>query len=277
MNKFSIVIVVKNASDKISRLLQSVIGLSDDIIVCDTGSTDDTIRIIRRFDVRLFEISWEGYGRSKNAANRFAKYDWILSLDADEKVDPCLFRELKNWRPASNTSIYKLRWKNFFGDQWIRNSDWGRNWKNRLFNKHLVRWDDAIAHENLCSEHDVTFHRLSGWLEHYSFSNESEYKFKMEHSAKITGMKYHQQQKRCSVINILLSPAFTFMKVYLLKLGFLDGPTGWLIAITSARYTFLKYVTLKNLNRKTAQNSADGMIINRQLSSLKQRQFEVGN
>src|SRR5690349_17111971 len=96
--RFSVVIVVKNASTAIARLLKSVEGLTDDVIVCDTGSTDDTVDIINQFPVRLFHTSWKGYGISKNEAIRYAKYDWILSLDADEKVDHHLYNQLRTWQ-----------------------------------------------------------------------------------------------------------------------------------------------------------------------------------
>ena len=250
MSNFSIVIVAKDSADKIGRLLQSLQGLSNDVIVCDTGSTDATIDIAKSFNATVHSIAWEGYGRSKNVAIGFAKNDWILSLDSDEKIDADLYAELKKWQPVNNQTVHQVLWKNFFGGQWIRHSNWGNNWKNRLFNKHTVSWDDAIAHEDVTSSKTLQFVRLNGFLEHYTFSDTKEYAFKMVNSAMITAQKYHQQKKKVGVLKLFFAPLFSFFKTYILSLGFLDGYKGWLIAKTTSYYTFIKYARLYELNKQ---------------------------
>lgn len=251
VNKFSIVIVVKDAGAKIERLLQSIAGLSDDVIVCDTGSSDNTLEVLKKFPVQVYRIRWKGYGRSKNDAIAFAKYDWILSLDSDEKIDQHLYKQLCNWKAPGDTGVvYQVRWKNFLGIQWIRHSQWGANWKNRLFNKHIVRWDDAIAHEDVCSASPVSFVKFKGYLEHYSFQDKKEYIAKMVHSANITAMKYHEQQRQSSLLHLIGSPLFTYVKLLVFHTAFLDGRAGWLIARTTAYYTYLKYARLRALNQE---------------------------
>jgi glycosyltransferase involved in cell wall biosynthesis len=250
MNSFSIVIVAKDSADKIGRLLQSLQGLTDDVIVCDTGSSDDTIGISRGAGATVHSIPWEGYGKSKNKAIGFARYDWILSLDSDEKIDRELYEQLKQWQPADTQTVHQVLWKNFFGTQWIRHSDWGSSWKNRLFHKHTVHWDDAIAHEDVTSSQPLKFVRLKGYLEHYTFKDTREYASKMVHSAMITAQKYHSKGKRASLIKIVFSPGYSFFKTYFLKLGFLDGYKGWVIAVTTSYYTFIKYVRLHELNKQ---------------------------
>jgi glycosyltransferase involved in cell wall biosynthesis len=251
MDRFSIVIVAKDAGDKISRLLQSIQGLSNDVIVCDTGSTDNTRQIAQEMGVSLYNIIWEGYGKSKNNAIGYAKYDWILSLDADEKVDPVLYQQLKSWKPDDERHVYQVLWKNFLDGTWIRHSDWGNQWKNRLFNKNVVRWDNAIAHEDIESKERLKFVKLQGYLEHYSFKDTREYAMKMINSAMITAERYHQQGKKFALLKLLVSPMYSFIKSYILKLGIFDGYNGWLIAITSAYYTFIKYARLNELNRNS--------------------------
>ncbi|MGB8192833.1 MAG: glycosyltransferase family 2 protein [Chitinophagaceae bacterium] len=250
MQPFSIVIVAKDSADKIGRLLSSIQGLSDDVIVCDTGSSDDTIGISARAGARVYSIPWQGYGRSKNAAIGFAKHDWILSLDSDEKVDETLYRQLQQWTPVNEHTVHQVLWKNFFSDQWIRHSDWGSSWKNRLFHKYTVHWDDAIAHEDVTSEQKLQFVQFNGYLEHYTFKDTREYASKMVHSAMITAQKYHEKGKKASVLKLVFSPLYSFFKAYVLKLGFLDGYKGWLIAVTTGYYTFIKYVRLRELNRQ---------------------------
>lgn len=250
MNKFSIVIVAKNSEDKIGRLLDSLQGLSDDVIVCDTGSTDSTISIAQNSGARVYNKQWKGYGKSKNEAIEYAKYDWILSLDSDERIDHELFQQLNNWQPVNDRTVHQVLWKNFFAGQWIRHSDWGNSWKNRLFHKRVVKWDDAIAHEDVTSDQPLEFRKFGGYLEHYTFKNIEEYAFKMVNSAMITGEKYHQLGKKVGLIKLIASPAFSFVKTYFIKLGFLDGYKGWLIAKTTAYYTLLKYARLRELNRQ---------------------------
>jgi glycosyltransferase involved in cell wall biosynthesis len=249
MAPFSIVIVAKDAADKIGRLLESLVGLTDDIIVCDTGSSDATIAIAQNAGAKVHQMPWEGYGKSKNRATHFAKYDWVLSLDSDEKIDADLYRALKEWKPVNDQTIHQVLWKNFFDDQWIRYSDWGNSWKNRLFNRHTVNWDDAIAHEDLVSDKPIQYQRLPGYLEHYSFKDTREYATKMVHSAMITAQKYHTNGKKVSLLKLIFTPVFSFLKTYIIKRGFLDGYKGWLIAVTTAYYSFIKYARLYELNK----------------------------
>src|SRR4026209_316012 len=127
MKTFSIVIVCKNEIEIIGSTLQSLADLTDDIIVYDTGSVDGTQEKIRQFNVRLFEGGWEGYGNTKNKAAQFAKYDWILSLDADETIDEQLRLSLFQCEPDSETTAYDLKRRNFFGDKYLRHGHWGRD------------------------------------------------------------------------------------------------------------------------------------------------------
>ncbi|MEJ7767040.1 MAG: glycosyltransferase family 2 protein [Chitinophagaceae bacterium] len=250
MSNFSIVVIVKDAQLKIRRLLESVEGLTDDVIICDTGSCDKTTEIAKEYGVQVFSIPWEGYGKSKNKAIEFAKYEWILSLDSDEKIDSALRFQLMNWQEGDPATVYRLKWKNFFGSQWIRHSDWGCNWKGRLFNKRFVRWDNAVAHEDLVANISLKYVRVGGYLEHYSFKDEDEYACKMAHSATITALKYYELQKQSTYLHVFIAPLYSFIKTYVCKMGFLDRGKGWLIAKTTAHYTFKKYAILKDMNQQ---------------------------
>jgi glycosyltransferase involved in cell wall biosynthesis len=250
MSQFSIVIVAKNAENKIGRLLTSLQGLTDDVIVVDTGSSDATVTIAENAGAKVQHLPWKGYGKSKNEAIAFAKYDWILSLDSDEKIDSELYAQLRQWKPLNETTVHQVLWKNYFGDQWIRHSDWGNNWKKRLFNRNVARWDDAIAHEDLTSDQPLRFLKFKGYLDHYTFIDSREYASKMINSAMITAEKYHQMRKEARLFKLIFAPWFSFLKTYVFKFGFLDGYKGWVIAKTTAYYTFIKYARLKELNRQ---------------------------
>jgi len=248
--KFSIVLVVKNESSNLRRVIESVRGLTDDIVVCDTGSTDDTVQVAQSLGVNLQHIPWEGYGLSKNRAATFARYNWVLSLDGDEEADPELREALENWKPGGNNVIYRLTWKNFLGGRHIRFGESGLR-KNRLYNKQLVNWDSAIAHENLVSAGPVTYSDLPGKINHYCFRDYKEYFTKMNHSAMIMGEEMHSRGKRVGPVMVVLKAVFSFISYYFLNLGILDGWMGLVIATTRSGYTFKKYVRLRELNLKS--------------------------
>jgi len=246
-NRFSIVIVTKDSSNILPRLLMSIEGLSDDIVVCDTGSTDNTIQIASKFNVNVHSILWEGYGESKNKAIQYAKYDWILSMDSDEKLDDTLYHELKNWSPDKTPAIYHIRWKNFIGNRWIKNTG---GWKGRLFNKKLTQWDKAIIHEEVSRPSDVKIIRLKGFIEHYTHKDFKHLFNKYLNSAMITAEKQYEMGKRSSRGKILIKPIAAFFSSYIFRLGFQNGFHGLLYAIAGSYYSFMKYTRLLELNRK---------------------------
>src|SRR6476660_5729921 len=135
MQKISVVIICKNEEDEIGRTLKSLTGLTDDIVVLDNGSTDNTKNIIRNSGARLVEESWEGFGKTKNKATGFAKYDWILNLDADESIDEELKSSLLNLSLQDNDEVFEIRFKNFFADRYLRFGEWGGDKHVRLFNR----------------------------------------------------------------------------------------------------------------------------------------------
>jgi glycosyltransferase involved in cell wall biosynthesis len=244
---FSIVLVVKNESANLRRVVESVRGLTDNVVVCDTGSTDDTLQIAESLGVDLHHIPWEGYGKSKNKASGFAKYDWVLSLDGDEQVDAELYEALKNWKPGGDNVVYRLKWKNYLGGRHIRYGESGLR-KNRLYNRRVVNWDSAIAHENLVSNSPISHVDLQGRVNHYCFANYKEYFAKMNHSAMIMGEEMHSRGKQVSAPMIVVKSLFSFISYYFINLGLLDGWMGLVIATTRSGYTFKKYVRLRELN-----------------------------
>ena len=125
MQSLSVVIVCKNEADVIGKTLQSLQGLTDDIVVYDNGSTDDTITIARQFPVSVYQGIWEGFGKTKNKAIALAKHDWILSLDADEAIDEELKNSLLALSLNNEKIMYEIKFKNFFGDKWLKYGEWG--------------------------------------------------------------------------------------------------------------------------------------------------------
>src|SRR5689334_3557854 len=134
MQKISVVIVCKNEEEHIGNCIESLRGLTDDIVVLDNGSNDRTKEIVSGKGVKLVIDEWKGYGKTKNKAATHSKYDWILSLDADEEIDEKLKENLKGLQLDEN-AVYKLKFKNFLGKKHIRHGEWGNDAHIRLFNK----------------------------------------------------------------------------------------------------------------------------------------------
>jgi glycosyltransferase involved in cell wall biosynthesis len=247
MQKLSVVIICKNEADVISQTLLSFAGLTDDIVVYDNGSTDGTQEKIKFAGAKLYEGSWEGFGKTKNKANALARYGWILSLDADEAIDEELKNNLLQLDLADETKVYELQFKNFLGNKWLRFGEWGADKHIRLFNRKRVKWNDASVHEILLFPEGYKIKSLKGFVLHKTAADASEYKNKMRKYAALNAEEYFRQEKKGSGMKMYLSPAFSFLKNYFFKLGFLDGRSGFDCAKINALYTFLKYKKLKEL------------------------------
>ena len=254
MSTFSVVIICRNEADIIGNTLQSLQGLTDDILVYDNGSTDGTQQVVRSLNVNLQEGSWEGFGKTKIKASRLAKYDWILSLDADEAIDEQLKRSLLAATLTNDLTVYDISFKNFLGDQYLKYGEWGGDHHIRLFNRTQVNWDDAPVHENLILPAGATVQKLKGFVLHQTMKDVNDYARKTVQYAMLNAEKYFRQGKKASWFKTRVSPAFTFVNYYLLRLGFLDGHAGYICARMTAWYTFLKYARLKELGNIEALN-----------------------
>ncbi|HKC35956.1 MAG TPA: glycosyltransferase family 2 protein, partial [Chitinophagaceae bacterium] len=247
--------VCKNAAKVIGETIKSFSGLTDDILVYDNGSTDNTKNIVKQSNAKLVEGSWEGFGKTKNNANALAKYDWILSLDADEAIDEELKQNLLQQDLAHEKNVFEFKFKNFLGDKWLRFGEWGDDKHIRLFNRKKIKWNDADVHESLLLPKDVKVISIPGFVLHKTAGNIEEYKNKVNSYAVLNAEKYFKQNKRSGSLKMFFSAVFSFIKNYFFKLGFLDGATGYHCARINARYTFLKYKKLNELNQQSAPDS----------------------
>jgi glycosyltransferase involved in cell wall biosynthesis len=255
MRPISIVIICKNEAHVIGRSLESLAGITDDIVVYDNGSTDGTKELVRSLGVRMCEGPWEGFGKTKNRAIALAKYDWILSLDADEGIDQVLKNALLRWEPGDPSEVYDLAFKNFFGERYLAFGEWGGDHHIRLFNRQRVHWNEAPVHEELLIPMTAKVRKMEGHVLHRTMKDLMDYRQKMIHYAMLGAQKYFEQGKHSNWIKLHLSPGFNFIKFYLFKLGFLDGYAGYLSAKMTAWYTFMKYTRLRELWRQQGPRS----------------------
>jgi len=251
MQQLSVVIICKNEADVIGKTLQSLEGLCDNIIVYDNGSTDNTLEQIKKFNVQLQQGTWEGFGKTKNKAIALAKYDWILSLDADEAIDQELRRSLLALKLTTENDVYEIKFKNFLGNKYLKYGEWGSDKHIRLFNRKKIKWDDASVHEELTMAPGRSIKKLNGYILHQTMKDINDYAAKMVRYAMLNAEKYHQQGKRSSFFKIRIAPGLSFVNYFILKLGFLDGYAGYVCARMTAYYTFLKYARLKELIDKS--------------------------
>ncbi len=252
----SIVIITKNEADIIASCIQMSRLITDDIVVIDNGSTDETIDIAGTYGCRVYKKTWEGYGANKNKGIEAAKYNWILSIDADEVPDDELVGALHQLEFNNPATVYDIKFRTYFGKKPIRFGSWGRDHHIRLFNRSLVKWSETMVHETLILPENIQVKKLNGHLHHYSVKDVNEYDSKGLYYAKLSAKKYFNIGKRVNAVKLYLSPLFGFIKNYIIFLGFLDGPEGWHIAKTNAKNTNRKYRYLSQMENMPDKKQA---------------------
>jgi glycosyltransferase involved in cell wall biosynthesis len=248
---FSIIVICKNEVDALATSIPVWLSVSNEVIVYDTGSVDGSQDLIKKLGATLAEGPWEGFGRTKNKASQLASHDWILSLDADETPDDALRSSLKNWAPpADNSTVYNLRFRNYFSNKPLYFGEWGRDSHLRLFNRKYTKWNEALVHEKLLFANNSPIATLWGYVTHRTVKDIDEYKEKTNKYALLSAEKYFLESKKATWIKLYVSPIYSFVHYYILKLGFLDGTAGLICAGMTTRYTYLKYRYLKKLMQK---------------------------
>jgi len=250
MVSVSAVIITYNEERNIRRCLESLAGLADEIVVIDSFSTDKTEDICKEFKVRFIKHSFAGHIEQKNFALSQASTDYVLSLDADEAVSPTLKASILNALGEPMKDGYSMnRLSNYCG-KWISHGSWYPDTKLRFFNRHKTSWKGTNPHDKAeLSDGSVSAH-LAGDIYHYSYYSVHEHISKLDYFSTIAADAYFKAGRRTQFFNIIINPAFAFIRDYLFRGGFLDGYYGWLIARLTAGYTFQKYVKLKFLQEK---------------------------
>jgi len=249
MNQLSVVIITLNEENNIAGCIRSVQSFSDDIIVIDAQSEDNTGDIAMSEGARVFSVEWRGYGHSRNFGALQAKHDWILALDADERVSPELIDSIQSLS-LSLSHIYRFSRKNHIANKPVRFGTMGADKVTRIYNRNFCRWDLSSVHEKLQPNEAIT-KRIGGHVNHYPFKSLDDYRNKMTRYAELSAEKYFAKGKRAGFFKLYLSPYFNALKSYIFQLGFLEGKRGLAIARTIAYYTRLKYFFLSQLQESS--------------------------
>lgn len=245
--KISAVIICHNEERNIERCLQSV-QWCDEIIVLDSGSEDKTVAICQRYTDKVFVTDWPGYGVQKNRAVAKASGDWILSLDADEWLDKKLIHEIQQTIKSTMAKGFYLHRRSNFCGRYIKHGLDGRDFVLRLYKRSSGHFSNAIVHESLQVEGQVK--RLKHLLWHNSIPNLEVAIQKMNRYSSLRAQMNVAKGKRGGLLSAILHAFWYFIRGYFIKLGFLDGKMGLIVALNGAQYAYLVYIKTMLLARK---------------------------
>lgn len=245
----SAVVIAKNEEAKIANCVAALTQVSDDVIVLDSGSSDRTIELAREAGAKVIEVQWQGYGPTKNLGLKYAKHPWILSIDADEVLSDELIQEIKTLG-LKPKKIYAINILTEYCGKWIYHSGWYPSYKKRLYFSEYVKWDEREVHENLTWEDsEIEVVRLKNKILHYSYPTAEDHFRKTDAYAKLGANHLYKNGKRVPIVKRIFGPAFRFFRMYIIKLGILDGTAGFLLAYREAgmvRKRYQYYKILKN-------------------------------
>lgn len=247
----SIVIIAKNEEATIRQCLQSV-QFADEIIVLDSGSTDNTVAIAQEFTSKVFSTQdWPGYGVQKQRALAHATGDWVLNLDADEALSDALQAEIQQAIAKDTADAYRIPIRMIFYNQVLKYSG-SPNRHIRLFKRAGARYSDDIVHEKIVLPPQARVQKLTNTILHNSFRDVRHALYKMNKYSSYSAQIRIESHKTSNFCKALLGPAWMFFRCYVLQRGFLDGKAGFLLALMSAQGTF--YRSIKQIYPDNAAN-----------------------
>ena len=245
MNPISVAIITYNEEKNIERCLQSIMGIADEIIIVDSFSTDNTLKIAEKFNAKTYSKEFLGYAEQKNLANQYCTHELILSLDADEVLSTELYRSIKNIKENLDADAYELKRLTNYAGKWVKHCGWYPDKKIRLFKKSKAHWAGPKLHEILVLTNDAKIKLLDGDLLHYSFHSEEDHLKQIDKFTNISSEELYNKGKKSSPYHLYLKPILRFFTDYIIKLGILDGATGYTVCKNSAYAAYLKYYKLK--------------------------------
>ena len=248
MPKLSVTIITKNEAADVAAALESVTW-ADELVVVDSGSTDETVAIARRYTDRVSSREWEGYGAQKNHAAGLAEHDWILSLDADERVSPELAKEIRECLASEPSHQgYRIPRLTSYLGHWIRSTDWYPDYQLRLYDRRAATWNARFVHESVSVDGKVG--TLQNVLQHYAYRNLSHHLATIDRYTTLAAHQMHAQGQRAGWLDLAVHPPLVFWRNYALRLGFREGLPGLVVSLMNAYYVFLKFAKLWELQRR---------------------------
>ena len=255
--KLTVTVITRDEAANIAAALQSV-AWADEIIVVDSQSTDDTVAIARGLATRVVSRDWPGYSAQKNYAAEIASNDWILSLDADERVTPDLADEIKRLLSgAPAQSGYRIPRVTWYLGRWIRSTDWYPDYQLRLYDRRAARWNGRRVHESV--EPDSPPGQLRHELQHYAYRDIADHLATIDRYTTLAAEQWLSEGRRTTALQMFFHPRFAFIRNYLLRGGIRDGAVGLLVSRLNAYYVFLKFAKLWELQNSGLKTQGSGL------------------
>lgn len=243
----SVIIITKNEETHITQCLESV-KWADEIIVLDSGSTDKTVPICHQFTSNVFETDWQGFGIQKQRTLKKATGDWVLSIDADEIISPELRIEIEQAISQNQFDAFLLPRLSSYCGKFIKHSGWYPDDILRLFRRELGHFTDDVIHEQVIVEGKIG--KLTAPLLHESYSDFEEVLEKVNSYSTLQAQKLFERGAKSSLSKAISRALWKFVQTYFIKMGFLDGQHGLMLAISSAESVYYKYLKLLELQNK---------------------------
>lgn len=244
MPKLSVTVITKNEAADLAAALESV-RWADEIVVVDSESTDATVEIARRFTDRVVVQPWQGYVAQKNLAASLASHDWILSLDADERMTPALATAIRAAVDHPEHAAYRVRRVTWHLGRWIRSTDWYPDYQLRVYDKRSAGWTGRLVHEAVSVR--GTLGTLPGELQHFAYRNISDHLETIDRYTTLAAQQMHESGRRAGLLQLAGHPPLAFLRNYLARGGVRDGLPGFIISSMNAYYVFLKFAKLREL------------------------------
>lgn len=241
MATLSVIIITKNAERHVKRSLESC-KWADEIIIIDSGSTDQTLDIASQYTQNITQTDWPGFGPQKNRALAKATGDWVLSLDADEYLSDELKSEIQQAINLNNTDAYSIPRRSKYCGHTIRFGDWRNDNVVRLFKRGCASFSNDLVHEKLLVT--GTIKKLNNHLYHEAFSSLEEVLNKMNQYSTLGAEMRFKKGQTASLSKAISHSLWTFIRGYFFRLGFLDGKAGYMLAISNAQGCYYRYLKL---------------------------------
>jgi glycosyltransferase involved in cell wall biosynthesis len=249
MEKLSVVIICFNEEKNISRCIDSVAEVADEILILDSYSTDQTVAIAESRGAIVKQEVFKGFIEKKNKAVELATHDYVLSLDADEALDPLLVQSILQIKENFTNRAYRMnRCSNYCG-QFIRHGSWYPDAKIRLFDRRVAHWGGTNPHDKIVLQDNIPVEHLKGDILHYSYHTVSEHVIQNNKLSTLAAESLFADGKRTNLMNIFVRPWWAFFVSFIIRAGFLDGLFGFVIASQIAHMTFLKHLKLYLLSK----------------------------
>jgi glycosyltransferase involved in cell wall biosynthesis len=250
MPTLSVILITRNEEANLDDCLASLEGIAQQIVVVDTNSSDRTLEIAKKHGASISQpADWPGFGPQKNRALDLATSEWVLSLDADERLTPALKSEiLTAIHHSAHVNCFAIPRLSWYCGRFIRHSGWSPDYVDRLFKRGTARFSDDLVHERLIPNGQVA--RLENTMLHYSFMNYSQVLQKLDRYSTASAEQAFAKGKTSSPAKAVLHGVWAFIRTYLIRAGFLDGAQGFALAASNGQGTYYRYMKLWHLNQE---------------------------